>query len=211
MVLCNFFSLDNQNSFYWAGFLAADGCILDKKGPTKIISLALAKKDKAHIEKFKDAIAANNPIYDYLIKNSKRNARWNDTWKSEIKITSYKLCEDLVRFNVVPRKSKIYTFPKWLISHELVNHFMRGYSDGDGSFFFNTAKNKVTKQLYFNLRGTQGFLEVYRSILEKSCNLKERTKDIRVNNGIGVLEYGGNGVVGDIAKFFYRGADIYLE
>jgi transposase len=207
----NFFSLDDQGSFYWAGFLAADGCVLDINS-SKMVTLALAKKDRDHIKKFKAIIGANNPIHNHLVKNSKRNSNWNDTWKSEIKITSNRLCDDLFRFNVVPRKSKTYTFPEWLVGHDLVHHFMRGYFDGDGSFFLSKPKGgRTIKQVHFNLRGTTEFLETYRSILERECGLSERTKVIRTNNGIGALEYGGNIVVGKIARFLYKNADIYLD
>ncbi|KKN61329.1 hypothetical protein LCGC14_0523200 [marine sediment metagenome] len=207
----NFFSEDSQHSFYWAGFIAADGAIIDRR-KTLELSIGLAQKDKNHIQKFKQNISAENPIHDILIKNSKRNPNWNDCWKSEIKITSNKLCKDLERFNVVPRKSKIYTFPEWLVNHELTHHFMRGYFDGDGSFFYPKLKEgRIVEQLYFGLRGTSEFLTVYRTILERKCNLTERAKPIRVNNGIGVLEYGGNGIMNDIVRFLYKDADIYLE
>lgn len=207
----DFFYKNDQFSFYWAGFLAADGCILDKKGSTKIISLGLSKKDEDHIEKFKNNLQAENPIGRYLIKNSKRNPAWKDCWKSEIKIMSNELCKSLERFNIMPRKTKTYKFPEWLMNNPLVHHFMRGYFDGDGSLFFSLGKTKKTKQLYFNLRGTSNFLTVYRSVLEEKCNLTEKDKPIRINNGIGVLEYGGNGIVGKIVKFLYNDADIYLD
>lgn len=210
---CNheFFSKDSQSSFYWAGFFAADGCILDKRS-SKMVTLALSKRDVSHIDKFKGAISADNPIKDFLVRNSKRSLKWNDTWKSEIKITSDQLSDDLSRFNVVPRKSKTYTFPEWLIDHALVNHFMRGYFDGDGSFFVpRLAPGRSVSQVFLSLRGTPEFLKTYRDILERECGLKERTNDIRINNGIGVLEYGGNGIVGNIAQYLYRDADIYLD
>jgi hypothetical protein len=207
---CNhdFFSLDNQWSFYWAGFIAADGSIDYMRN---VLGIGLAQKDKIILETFKQHINAENPIYDYLVKNSLRNPRWNDSVKSEIKITSNKLCEDLKRFNVVPRKSLIYTFPEWLIAHPLVNHFMRGYFDGDGSFFINVGRNRFAKQIYFNLRGTIEFLTIYRLILERECGLIVEDIPIRINCGIGMLEYGGNNIVGKIAKFLYHDAVVYLE
>lgn len=206
----NFFSKNNQWSFYWAGFLAADGCILNRNG-SMLISLALSKKDKDIVLAFKKIIDAENPVKDYLVKNSKRNPKWNDSWKSEIKITSNKLCKDLERFNIVPRKTKIYTFPEWIVNHELVHHFMRGYFDGDGSFYISKLANgRVVPQIYFSLRGTPEFLTTYRLIFEYKCGFEKRNKDIRINSGIGILEYGGNGIVGQIAKFLYKDANMYM-
>jgi hypothetical protein len=208
----DFFSRDNEESFYWAGFLAADGCIGKHSNykTTNYLSLALAKKDKEHVELFKKHINTSAPVLEYLVKNSAYNSKWNDSWKNEIKITSEKICADLARFNIVPRKSLIYAFPDWLIQHSLVNHFMRGYFDGDGSFYITLGKNKITPQLCFSLRGTTEFLTVYRSILEKECQLEEKRKDIRINTGIGVLEYGGNGILKKVAQFLYKNSTIYL-
>ena len=49
------------------------------------------------------------------------------------------------------------------------------------------------------------------SILESDLNLEERTKDIRFNNGIGVLEYGGNRLCKALAEYLYRDATICLD
>ena len=88
---------------------------------------------------------------------------------------------------------------------------MRGYNDGDGSFYIpKLAKNKITEQIFFALRGTPEFLKVYRSILEEKCGLKTRDTDIRISSGHGVLEYGGNRVVGKIVKYLYANATICL-
>lgn len=213
---CNqdFFAEDNEQSFYWAGFLAADGCVRAHSNGKEInyLSLGLAKKDKQHVELFKTHINSTAPIGDYLNKNSKINSEWNDTWRSEIKITSLKLCNDLKRFGIGPRKSLTYSFPDWLIDHPLVNHFMRGYFDGDGSFYIGGLRDgRTVKQLYFSLRGTSDFLLLYRKILERECNLEIREKPIRINNGIGVLEYGGNGILKNIGDFLYKDATLYLD
>lgn len=199
----NFFAEYNEQSFYWAGFIAADGCVKIRKNSSEL-TIGLARTDQEHLEKFQKAINTTAPIHDYLVKNSVRNSKWNDCWKSEILITSKKIFEDLARFNIVPRKSLIYTFPDWLVQHPLVNHFMRGYFDGDGSFYTSLGKNKITPQLYFSLRGTPEFLTIYRSILERECNLEKRSTDIRISSGIGVLEYGGNGIVKQIVQFLYK-------
>jgi hypothetical protein len=210
-----FFSRDNEESFYVAGFMAADGCIKDRKGEYGVerpeVYIGLSKEDKDHLEVIKTILKAESPIRDFIIKNSKRNSNWNDCWKSEITITSKQMVEDLKRFNIVPRKSLIYTFPEWLKTHPLKHHFIRGYNDGDGSFYIpKLAEGKTTKQIYFSMRGTPKFLKEVRSILEQECNLNVREKDIRISSGHGVLEYGGNGVISKITDYLYKDATIYL-
>ena len=41
--------------------------------------------------------------------------------------------------------------------------------------------------------------------------MPERNKDIRINNSIGVLEYGGNGVASKIRDFLYNDAVTFLN
>ena len=206
----DFFICDNEETFYIAGFIAADGCVKARRGKLNpsIVALALGVQDETHLERIRCAMKVGNPLSKKIVKNSLRNPEWKDSEERELAFTSVKMCQDIRRFNIVPRKSLIYTFPEWLIEHPLVHHFMRGYNDGDGSFYINPGVN--TPQVYFSLRGTPPFLAVYRSILERECSLPERLKKIRVNTGIGVLEYGGNGVVGKIVDFLYKDANIFL-
>ena len=191
----NYFSEDNMESFYWAGFIAADGCIKFKNKKYKQLSIDLSQKDHDHLKKLKQSIVFDGPIHK--ISSGRID-------KSEMTISSDKIFDDLVRFNIVPRKSLIYTFPKWLKKHELVNHFMRGYFDGDGSFYTSLGKGKKIPQLYFSLRGTKEFLTEYKNILEINCNIKKNINKPRYNCGIHILEYGGNLSAKSIADFIYK-------
>lgn len=211
----DFFSRENEAAFYVAGFMAADGCVKKRKSSSDNfryeVQISLAQKDEDHLKILKDLMGAETPIHNFLIKNSKRNPKWNDSWCSQFTITSEKMVKDLEKFNVVPAKSLIYRFPLWLINHPMVHHFMRGYFDGDGSFFIGPLKEgRTIEQIHFALRGTAEFLTIYRSILEETCSLEKREKAIRENTGIGTLEYGGNGVIGKIANYLYKDATVYL-
>lgn len=210
----NFFSRDNEETFYVAGFIAADGCVKTHSSSDNSfqIQIGLSKNDQEHLINIKYLLKSEAPIRDFLIKNSKHNSRWNDTWKSELTITSKQMFSDLKKFNIVPRKSLIYTFPEWMKTHPLKHHFIRGYNDGDGSFYIPKLKNgRVAEQIYFSMRGTPQFLTDVRYILEQECDLKERNKDIRISSGHGVLEYGGNNIVDKIASYLYQDATIYLD
>lgn len=210
----DFFTQENETTFYVAGFIAADGCVKIRKGGASLryeLQIGLAKTDKEFLNQIKITLKTDAPIHDFLIENSKRNPNWNDTWASQLQITSKKIVNDLEKFDIVPRKSLIYTFPKWMIEHPLRHHYMRGYFDGDGSFYVpKLAEGKHTEQIYFGLRGTQQFLKCYRSILEQECELEVRDKNIRISSDCGVLEYGGNGVISEIAQFLYCDATIFL-
>ena len=198
----NYFSKDNADVYYWAGFIAADGCVKLNSKKYKQLSIGLSRKDHEHLEKFKKAIEFTGQIYKIA----------GNYDSSQIAISSGKLFDDLARFNIVPRKSLIYTFPKWLIDHPLVNHFMRGYNDGDGSFYISKKKDRNIDQLYFSLRGTKEFLCIFNEILEDKCKFKKH-KEPRLNSGIYCLEFGGNIKVRKIRDFLYKNSapEIRLE
>lgn len=185
----DFFSYDTPGSFYWAGFLAADGCMRDYKNDGKQIALELSNKDISHLEKFKKCIGFNGNIMCRKTRNS-----------SILKVSSSKMFDDLARFNVVPKKSLIYTFPIWIINHPLANHFMRGYFDGDGCFCLQNRTTQ-TKELKLSVAGTKLFLEVFEDILCKNCGIK-KTK-LEVNGNIHVLHKGGTKQAIKIRDFLY--------
>src|SRR6202012_4195146 len=65
----NFFSQDTEQSFYLAGFVAADGS-LQKRKYSKILKITLSEKDQSHLEKIKILLGSNNPIKNYVVKPS---------------------------------------------------------------------------------------------------------------------------------------------
>jgi len=199
-----FFESDNELSFYWAGFLAADGCISDRKTDnSKTLYLQLAEKDLDHLLLFKEHIKSNHPIKNKLVKNSLLNPNWNDQVICRIGIGSLPLTKELERFNILPRKTKTYDFPKWL-----TNHFMRGYFDGDGCLY-RLKNSKETDQFKLSIAGNLSFLNNFGNII---CNkLLITNKSINSNGAINVLTYGGNNLTKVVGDFLYKDATVYLN
>ena len=111
------FSSFTEESCYWAGFLAADGCIT---GGT--LKLCLGYDDHSHVEKFKEFIGSSHKI---AVNTEKY-------YRSEISFKQEKVILDLKNnFNITPNKSLTYTLPT-KIPKEMFKHFVRGYFDGDG-------------------------------------------------------------------------------
>lgn len=195
----NFFSEDNERSFYWAGFIAADGCVRIKESKyskVKCLEIRLSEKDKDHLEKFKIDIKAENPVHTY--KNS-----------SHFVIYSSQIFDDLARFGIAPNKTHNMNFPEWIKNHELVKHFLRGYFDGDGGFYFNTS---IKNNNFMTLRicGTLSFLKGFKEVLEKGSDFISPSKPY-MYNGQGALNYTGNIRCSKIASFLYDNSDIYLQ
>lgn len=196
----NFFTTNSAESFYWAGFIAADGCVTIKKDKykdreyrQKVLRINLANKDYKHLEKFSDAI-------DY----SGRILSTHNGMASLVVLRSDKIFDDLEKFNIVPCKSLIYTFPQWVIKDKNINHFMRGYFDGDGCFGKRMLKKEKYPQIIFSLCGTYVFLYDYMRVLENKCNIT--FKEPRKNKNIFEARYTGNSVVKNIRNFLYEGS-----
>ena len=137
-----FEKIDSEEKAYWLGFLYADGCIHSGEGDFRI-ELGLAKQDYHHLEKFKRFIGKGNKI---SFRTSSNSYRFNFRDK--------KVHQDLISLGCVPKKSLILTFPtKEQVSDTFLKPFLRGYFDGDGSFWW---KNK---SFGLNILSSKAFLE----------------------------------------------------
>jgi hypothetical protein len=105
-----FFSYDNENSFYWAGFFAADGNVSRKND----IVLGLSSKDVQHVEKFKSLVKTDAPIYTRMytcqIDDGRVKKEKTVTTGSVLRFRSRQMAIDLARFNIIPIKLKLMIF-----------------------------------------------------------------------------------------------------
>ena len=100
--------------------------------------------------------------------------------------------------------------PDWLLKHEYLHHFMRGYFDGDGCISKCSLVNKrKVVQKSFNILGTFNFINAYKIILEKNCNIN--CNKICKKGNIYSISYSGNVIINNIYNFLYKDATIYLE
>ena len=123
---CNhaFFSAYTAESCYWAGFLAADGCV-NKKKPT--IVLALQEADRATVEHMKACVEAEHPV-----RTHKKDR--TESFVCILAITSQQWKDDLAKnFSIVPAKSYTLKPPSERMPKNMQGHFIRGVLDGDGS------------------------------------------------------------------------------
>ena len=116
--------IDTEEKAYWLGFLMADGCVTKKSELQGRLSLALSLKDINHLIKFKKFMKSPSTIREYLVDGKYPTC--------SILINNINLVNDLIELGVVPNKTEIAKFPKFLPDF-LVNHFIRGLMDGDGS------------------------------------------------------------------------------
>ncbi len=197
----NYFGQLTPDTCYVAGFIAADGCVHDKR-KSIALSIGLGIKDKDHLEKIKQQLQCTHPI---SISKSKTNV------KCSLSIISKQLTADLYsHFKVTPRKSLTLEWPDHL-PDELARHFLRGYFDGDGTWHSHIRKNTEAPRLLFQLLGTTSFLEGARDLIVRSCGVSPvAIYQPRATSQMRAFNYAGNRVSSRIAQWLYRDADLYL-
>jgi len=196
----NFFNQVTSEVFYIAGFIAADGCIYKQPNATKpsVLSISLSTKDKNHLEKMKILMEYNGPIHDSITNKIYK--------KSSLQIGSKRICESLKMFGIEERKSQNYQMPEWLLNHPLVNYFLLGYFDGDGSIYKN-------KHLYgcISICGSFEFLNQLNYILYKNKIVNKEHKKLSKKNNIYYISYNGTPISCKIYKFMYQNSTIFLD
>lgn len=199
---------DNQDIgsdvMYWAGFIAADGNIINNTETRNyFLTIRLSQKDKKHLEKFKQCINTNAKIIDKIHNKLFRdNKYWKETYSSEIVLNSKYIVNSLYKYNITPNKSKTYTFPIKLGSHKFINSFIRGYFDGDGSVYIRNQRLRI------NFYGTYDCLYNISKIISNNNNISLHTPF--KNRSIYNLEYNGKDA-NILSKWLYDNANMYLD
>ena len=117
------FSEISNESCYWAGFIAADGCITYNRG-SLVFSFGLQASDVVAVEQLRAFLQHTGPIVNSIKQTflSKCIAIFRCT----------QIAHDLeVIYNITPRKSLTLQPPN-LTNPEHIKSFIVGYIDGDG-------------------------------------------------------------------------------
>jgi intein-encoded DNA endonuclease-like protein len=209
--LCDddFFSRNTEDSFYWAGFIAADGNVSKDND----ICIKLKSEDYLHLQKFKNAIKSDtiisftqNKQSNILINNKIRTIKAGES--ARIRIRSKKMAFSLEKFNIVPNKTKIYDIPNWILEHKLFPHFLRGYFDGDGYFIKVQPTN--TQHIRWGICGNFSPLEKILKILLNKCKITGRPQ-FKKHGNIYKLDFQKQEDVLEIINFIYKNATIFLN
>lgn len=138
-----FDDIDSEEKSYWLGFLFADGYIRERKSGNSL-EIKLSVKDRIHLEKFKEAIGADHKIIDSISKVEYKG-KISISEMCHLPIYSTKMVQSIKSQGIHSRKT--FTIKEPNIDKDLMNHFIRGYFDGDGSFSFNPEKYIIKSQL----------------------------------------------------------------
>lgn len=161
----NAFSNLTLESCYWAGFIAADGCI-NIKHPS--LHICLSPKDLDQLDRFRIFVGYSGPLH-----HAKNGTNLSLTVSSKF------IIDDLAKnFNIFPRKSLTLEPPKNL-THEQSLAYIIGYIDGDGTLNYNNCKSRTGKRSsYLRLRiiGTPMILNWINKILKTNAKPRQHCK-----------------------------------
>lgn len=130
----NFFSvIDSNLKAYFLGFIFADGYVAQasaKKGA--IITIEISYKDIDVLIAFAQSVKYSGDIKVTYKKRGEEIYKY-----ALINLCSKKMSEDLLALGLLNNKTKNISFPS--VSKKFIPSFMLGFSDGDGSVFYNQA------------------------------------------------------------------------
>ena len=186
-----FNKIDTEEKAYWLGFLFADGTVRSKPGDNQI-ELGLQKEDYQHLVKFRNFIGNNNKI---AFREKQQSYRYC--------FRSKKIKQDLIKLGCVPNKSLILKFPtKKQVPDDLLRHFVRGYTDGDGCLCVTKGK------MHYELLGTKDFLEGLQKrvgLFQGTIHYNKKGQEIRR------IVLAAQEQVKQICDWLYKDSNIYLD
>jgi len=186
-----FKTIDTQEKAYILGFLYADGNICKN-----IMQICLHKKDLEILNFIKDQLKSNHKIV-------------NDRGYVRFRIGNEELVKDLFKLGLVKRKTFTLKFPEEnILPKKFINHFIRGYFDGDGCIKKGFDKRYSYATWGFELISCKDFLEKINEILHIECGIKLANlhKEKRRSNPIYYLRHGGTAIntIQKIYNFLYK-------
>jgi hypothetical protein len=197
---CNtdyFEKIDTEEKAYWLGFLYADGNVyITKNGGSVYIRIELSSLDEDLLKLFLFSIGSNHPI-KYR----------SDNTKVRVCIGSIKMGTDLYNLGCPPHKTYSIEWPSdKIVPQHLKRHFLRGYSDGDGTFY--TYKKNPESGIVFGLCASYRFCEGVRKWLKEQCDCG--MVKIKMRRNIFHIKYSGRCQISRVWHLFYDNATIHL-
>lgn len=140
----HYFSEPTIENCYYAGFIAADGCVTVSKGAPMLI-FGVKQTDRIILERFADAIEFTGKVKDREQERKGTVCYRSDLWICNVRT----IIADLAKhFNITPKKTQTLMPPN-LTNVDHVKAYITGYIDGDGHLSI-----KKNGQPYLAIAGT---------------------------------------------------------
>ena len=198
-----FDKIDTPNKAYILGLLYADGCcFVDEKTNRYNLIIALQETDIHILEDVKKELQYTG-IISHIDLSKKRENGINTLDQERLCISNKHLVESLGKLGVVPRKTYCLTFPNFL-SDNLIPHFFRGLSDGDGCILKTEARWKYA--------GTYDLLIGIKDYIKSNLGINSSVyKNKYEHENIYRLSIAGGKQVKKFLDYIYKDADLKLN
>lgn len=187
-----FANIDTEEKAYRLGFLYADGYISKTNNRVE-----LCIKDKVHIEKFAEFLNIKERVREKSVNIGNVSKKYY-----RLSFRNKSIHQDLIDKGCIPAKSLILKFPtSRQVPKYLINHFIRGYFDGDGCIH----KYDYEHSLIVSIIGTYEFLEKFKEIYGMPNNkyiMCGKAYEYKVGKKEHVYRF---------LDLIYMGATVYLE
>lgn len=198
-----FEKIDTEEKAYWLGFICADGCVSwNKNSKAYQFKITLQQSDKDFLQKFVDAIGGN---FKVNLKTTSLNT--NGISKKypicEVSLKDKKFTSDLLKY-FSENKTEYLRIPD-KIPEELIRHFIRGFSDGDGCFCCNLSKRSKSYEI---VGKCYDMLNDIKNEFNKNGIYSEIYKKRKTNWKVGIYR------LKELIKlhsYLYDGATIFME
>lgn len=197
--------IDTEEKAYFLGLLYSDGCI------TKKSNVSISLIDEELIKKINTIF----PFFNYTTLQQKtiHNNKLSHILRKQNKDLATHLIEKGLINNKSNKNKNIFHFPtNKQVPNDLVNHFIRGYFDGDGSVFYQKLRPNLLK---FEITGSSLSIisSIYNYFITNNVLIKYRVKknknhkylDMYTIECIKTLE------VLKIRELLYKNATIFLN
>jgi hypothetical protein len=199
-----FDTIDTEEKAYILGFLYADGNNYVNGNHSYEISIKLQLKDKIILEKIKNILSTNSIIKEETNKKTLKQY-------CHLKINSKAMSDSLSAIGCIPNKSLKLVWPEQITDPKISQHFLRGYSDGDGSIYCKKPSKTGHVNYFWQITSTNNFCQYVKQYIAKSnINCSISLSKPKTNKITSTLLVGGNIQMAKILNWLYSDATIYL-
>jgi len=185
--------IDNEQSAYWLGFIAADGHV--QNVPSRF-TVNLQVRDANHLEQMRTFLKMEAPLSHYTNKEGYS--------RCTLRVSKPHFTDRLSQMGIVKGKPDL-SIPASFTPPEYLNHFVRGFFDGDGN------AQKIEHRIQFV--GARLSMTWLQSTLAELIGTNPNGKLQRCANTekVVTLNYTGHNQVGNITDWLYRDATVFME
>ncbi|MDP1712544.1 MAG: LAGLIDADG family homing endonuclease [Candidatus Nanopelagicaceae bacterium] len=191
--------IDIEVKAYWLGFLMADACIGKSAGDRRSLRFYLAPKDADVIKQFATDIQFGGKLRTPEVARG----QWGICFNSKV------FCGAMIEKGYLDWKERGNPRILQHVPKPLLNHFIRGFFDGDGCIS-SSPRRKIRSYsiTIVSHKAHREALDAVRKIIVEGAQVVD--KDVKTRSTCLAINWNGNQQVSKIGRWLYRDATRFL-